>query len=208
MMRIACDVQIKREQFALHFQHHFPSDSITALVGKSGSGKTSILRWIAGFDFIENSTLIFDNNPLQKGEVFFPAEKRAICYVGQSTGLFPFMSAEKNLQFAVKRASSPAYHAPNKAELITVFDIAHCLPKPIQSLSSGEIQRVSLVQALLSRPNLLLLDEALSAIDAERKMLILDYLVNYLRERALPMIFVSHDDRERTCVAQHHVVVD
>ncbi|MDP8034279.1 ATP-binding cassette domain-containing protein [Pasteurella atlantica] len=195
-MTIKCDFNIKRTDFSLSFNAELSGNKITIIKGKSGCGKTSLLRLMAGLDYSPNNTFIVNNQVFQQNDIFIPAEKRPIAYVGQESCLLPFMNIEKNIAFAQKRRSCSDYALPNLDELFSVFDLHHCKLKLPDQLSSGETQRALVIQSIMNTPNLFLFDEAFSAIDEQRKSIILDYLMEYLEQRNLPAIYVSHDSEE------------
>ncbi len=195
-MTIKCDFNIKRADFSLSFKAELSSDKITVIKGKSGCGKTSLLRLMAGLDQLPTGFFSLNNQIFQQDNFFIPAEKRPIGYVGQDSQLFPFMSVAKNIVFAQKRRLCTDYALPNLDELFTVFDLEHCKDKLPEQLSSGETQRALVIQSLMNTPQLFLFDEAFSAIDEYRKGIILDYLMDYLTQHKLPAIYISHDSEE------------
>lgn len=195
-MSIRCDFMIQYKDFELHFKQTLICNGVTAICGQSGSGKTTLLRLMAGLETIDRSTFIVDQNVLQNTRIFIPTEQRKIGYVGQSTKLFPFMTAKQNIQFAQKRAYQSHYTPPYLDELIETFDVAHCLDKTALQLSSGEVQRIKIIQSLVNQPSLFLFDEAVSAIDCERKITILKYLKSFFIQWELPLIITSHDQVE------------
>lgn len=192
---ITCDFHLQRGDFTLNFTEELSGQGITAITGKSGSGKTTLLRLMLGLESHANATFIVNDTIYQQGNHFIPPEKRAIGYVGQETRLLPFLSIEKNISFAQKRALS-GYQLPKLSELIEVFAVEHCLNKRPDALSSGEKQRVATIQMLMNCPMLLLLDEAFSAIDEARKQIIWDHLAHYFAQVQLPVIYVTHDNEE------------
>ncbi len=205
-MTIKCDFNIKRSDFSLSFKAELSSDKITVIKGKSGCGKTSLLRLMAGLDQLPTGFFSLNNRIFQQDSFFIPAEKRPIGYVGQYSQLFPFMSVAKNIAFAQKRRLRTDYALPNLDELFTVFDLKHCKDKLPEQLSSGETQRALVIQSLMNTPQLFLFDEAFSAIDEYRKGIILDYLMDYLAQRKLPAIYISHDSEEVKKIRSEQII--
>lgn len=197
-MTIFCDFHCSKKNFFLNFKKVLSGQDITAITGPSGSGKTTILRLMAGLEKAEHSTFIVNNRILQKDDVFVPTEKRDITYVGQETRLFPFLNVYENIKFAQKRASKNLKKPPSLNELIEVFDVKKCLVQTPQELSTGEQQRVALIQAIINNPDLFLFDEAFSAIDEARKKIMIRYILNQLKHT--PIIYVSHDENELSIV--------
>jgi molybdate transport system ATP-binding protein len=168
-----------------------------ALVGPSGGGKTTLLNMIAGLERPDEGriaiagTTLFDS---AEGVNLSPAARR-IGYVFQEPRLFPHYTVAANLRYA--RASGEALIGFD--EVVAWLGIGHLLDRRPPKLSGGEKQRVAIGRALLSRPRALLLDEPLSALDAERREDLIA-LIAGLRDRfAIPMILVSHrlDEVER-----------
>lgn len=191
----------------LQVQVQLPSQGITAIFGRSGSGKTSLINAVAGL-------LRPDAGRIRVGErVFFdaarridlPMEQRGIGYVFQDARLFPHLSVEGNLRYGLKRwrgAPRIGFDA-----VVEVLGIGHLLQRRPHALSGGERQRVALGRALLRQPQLLLMDEPLAALDAPRKAEVLPYIEQLCEEFALPALYVSHSVDEITRLADHLVIV-
>lgn len=170
---------------------------VTALFGASGAGKTSIINMIAGLMRPDRGLIELDGETLDDAAqgVYVPAHQRRIGYVFQDARLFPHLNVAQNLDYGRRMNRLP----PDGAEydrIVTLLNLPHLLQRRPGKLSGGERQRVALGRALLSRPRLLLLDEPLGSLDAERKEEILPYFVRMRDESGLPMVYVSHDPRE------------
>lgn len=170
---------------------------VTGLFGPSGAGKTTILEVVAGLRRAERAFVELDGRLLvdSAAGVFVPARARRIGYVPQDGALFPHLSVRANLLYGQRRGE-PRDPRLTLGHLIDVLDLGELLERGISGLSGGERQRVALARALLSAPRLLLLDEPLASLDAERKGRILDYLQRVRRELGVPMIYVAHDAEE------------
>jgi len=179
---------------------------VTALFGPSGSGKTSVITMIAGLTAPQSGRIVLD------GDVLFDAAaridvkpwKRRIGTVFQEGRLFPHLSVRHNLDYG-RWMSGLAADAKAFAHAIELLDIGHLLDRRPGRLSGGERQRVAFGRALLMKPRLLLLDEPLASLDAERKAEILPYLERLRDDSHLPMIYVSHDASEVARIATHVV---
>ncbi len=172
-----------------------------ALMGPNGSGKTTLLRTIAGAHrphggYIQvGDRLLFD---AKRGIDLAPAE-RSIGYVPQGSGLFPHLSAVDNVAFGwLQRRPRPSRAQRRAAalDLMGRMGCAHLASRQPIGLSTGERQRVALARTLMTEPQLLLLDEPLSALDVSARRALRAYLAEHLRERSAPTLFVTHDLRD------------
>ncbi|PIE44826.1 MAG: hypothetical protein CSA45_05205 [Gammaproteobacteria bacterium] len=195
-MTIECDFNFTRDDFSLTFKKTLSGSDITTITGKSGSGKTTLLRLMLGLEKAKAATFIVNDTIYQQDKLFVKTEERRIGYVGQDTSLLPFFNIKNNLAFAKKRANRSYYHAPKIEELLMIFDVADCVEKYPKQLSSGQKQRLCIIQSIISCPELFLFDEAFSVIDEARKQTILNYLIDYFSKRQLPVIYVTHDCQE------------
>jgi molybdenum ABC transporter ATP-binding protein len=164
-----------------------------ALVGPSGAGKTTILRAVAGLMRPDRGWVAHDGRVLldTQGGVDLPPEERRVGVVYQDGALFPFMSVVRNVAFG---ARGDRRHRERQAHsILERFGIAHLALARPDDLSGGERQRVALARAVASEPQILLLDEPLSALDAVTKAEVASELEVRLRELALPTLLVSHD---------------
>jgi molybdate transport system ATP-binding protein len=183
--------------FALEVAFRIERAGVTALFGPSGAGKTSIVNAIAGLlrpregRVVINGRVVLDT----KAGVFVPARARRAGYVFQDARLFPHMNVADNLRFGWRRAPKPASES-DVAYIVELLGLSHLLARLPKALSGGEKGRVALGRALLSSPDILLLDEPLAALDAARRSEILPYLERLRDETKLPMIYVSHNADE------------
>jgi len=163
------------------------------ILGESGSGKTTLLRIIAGF---ENAT---------SGEVWMAGErldglppyKRRVNTVFQNYALFPHLTVEQNVAYGLRVARRPEPEVSSRVEeaLARVKMTTHAKAKP-SKISGGQQQRVALARALVNRPQLLLLDEPLSALDANLRRQMQVELKSLQREVGISFVFVTHDQEE------------
>lgn len=199
----------KGHGFCLDVDLQLPSHGVTAIFGRSGAGKTSLLRAMAGLEPIANGLMHFGDEIWQNQRVFMPTHKRQIGYIFQEASLFPHLNAGGNLAYAQKRAwPMPSGSGVDYDILVELLGIGDLLKQYPDQLSGGERQRVAIARALLINPKLLLMDEPLAALDAERKQEILSYLERMRNEISIPMIYVSHSIDEVARLADHMLVLD
>ncbi len=207
MLRIS--VLKRRADFTLQAAFAAPTPGVTALFGRSGSGKTTLVDIISGLlppdegEVRLGETLLTDT----KQAVSVPVERRRIGYVFQDPRLFPHLSVAGNLRYGARRAAA-ATPVIAFEEVVSLLGLGRLLQRRPQGLSGGEKQRVSLGRALLSQPQLLLLDEPLGSLDVARRQEVLPYL-EALRDRlSIPMVYVSHEFEEVLRLATHLVLLD
>ena len=209
------DFHLNRLQgtFQLDATLKVPARGVTALFGRSGSGKTSILRLIAGLERLDHGHLRLAGECLAGGEdnVFVPAHRRQLGVVFQEPRLFPHYTVRGNICYGMPRALTPGKRQENRNrlhEMVALLGIEDLLARMPGQLSGGEARRVAIGRALLSRPRMLLLDEPLTGLDGARKQELLQYISRLAREIEIPILFVSHDTRELFAVADRLALVD
>jgi len=181
----------------------------TALVGPSGSGKTTLLSLIAGLarpDFGKISLagqLLLDTST----RLCRPPEARNIGFVFQDSRLFPHLTVKANLRYG-ERWRRRKKRSVEFRRVVDVLDIGHLLDRYPRNLSGGERQRVALGRALLSGPELLLMDEPLASLDAALKARVLAYLERVVSEWKIPTLFVTHSQAEVRRAADCVVRID
>lgn len=195
-MLIDCHFQLQMGQF--HIEPNFQSDaSVIGLFGASGSGKTSILHAIAGLNTPRSGLIKIQDqiwfNSDQK--INLSTQKRHVGLVFQDAQLFPHKTVKQNLLFGLKHLAQQERHF-EADYIIELLKLEHLLERMPIKLSGGEKQRVALGRALLYSPKLLLLDEPLSALDANHKAEIIPFFQKVKEEIKIPMIYVSHDIQE------------
>jgi molybdate transport system ATP-binding protein len=177
------------------------------LFGASGSGKTSLLRCIAG---LEHATgmLRINGHVWQDEKTFVPVHRRPLGYVFQEASLFPHLSVRANLEYGYRRIA-PAERRVQLDQVVEWLGLSHLIERNNPSqLSGGERQRVAIGRALLTSPRILLMDEPLSALDAGSKQEILPYLERLHRELDIPVFYVSHAMDEVARLADHLVLLE
>ena len=201
-------LQMQYSGFALDVDLKLPGRGVTALYGHSGSGKTTCLRCIAGLERAEDGFVQINDYVWQdsRNGVFVPPHKRALGYVFQEASLFPHLSVRANLEFGLKRIPRTLRRV-DMAHATELLGIGHLLERHPQHLSGGERQRIGIARALLTSPQLLLMDEPLAALDSKRKSEILPYLERLHDELDIPLLYVSHAQDEVARLADHIVLL-
>jgi molybdate transport system ATP-binding protein len=169
----------------------------TGIFGPSGAGKTSLLDLIAGLRKPKSALIQLNDQVLTDtaGGVSVPARARRIGYVPQDLALFPHLTVRKNLLYGDSRASNGG-SSFSFDHVVDVLEIGSLCERRVKELSGGERQRVALARALLTSPKLLLLDEPLASLDDALKAKIVPYLFRVREEFRVPMLYVTHDERE------------
>jgi molybdate transport system ATP-binding protein len=171
-----------------------------ALTGKSGSGKTTLLRILAGLEKSRGEIIISDEVWLNKS-TFKDVQKREIGFVFQDYALFENMSVEQNLLYVRKDKNLAV-------KLLDMTELSELKKRLPATLSGGQKQRVSLCRAMMSRPKLLLLDEPLSALDADMRLKLQHEILALHKEFKTTTIMVSHDPSEIYRLANRVVVLE
>ncbi|MFC7400382.1 molybdenum ABC transporter ATP-binding protein [Chelatococcus sp. GCM10030263] len=206
-MTIAVDVAHAFGRFRLTARFE-GEGGVTALFGRSGSGKTSLVNIIAGLLRPEHGRVVVDGVTLvdTKRRIFVPPHRRRLGYVFQEARLFPHLTVRQNLLYG--RFFTPAAERPAIAPVIEMLGIGHLLDRRPAGLSGGEKQRVAIGRALLAGPRLLLMDEPLASLDEARKGEILPYIERLRDEMRLPIVYVSHSLTEVARLATTLVVMN
>jgi len=168
---------------------------IICLLGPSGIGKTTILRTIAGLEKIQSGKIILKNQTISSHDVHIEPEHRNISLSFQDNCLFPHYNVIQNIEFGSARNKKKKKDL-NVNEVIKFLHLDHVVDKFPHQISSGEAQRASLARSLLSKPDLLLLDEPLSNVDQSFKEEIQVKLKQILTELKITTIIVTHDSYE------------
>ena len=179
---------------------------LTALFGPSGVGKTSLLNMVAGLLRPDRGHIRIGGRTLFDGATDLPPEARRVGYVFQDGRLFPHRRVKANLLYGW-RLADPANRWMTLDEAADFLGIGHLLGRWPQSLSGGEAQRVAIGRALLAAPQILLMDEPLSSLDAARRGDIMTVIERIRDELKVPILYVSHDRAEVERLATQIVAV-
>ncbi len=179
---------------------------LTAIFGKSGSGKSSIINMIAGLVKPTEGRIVVDSRVLFDSDlgVNVPVHQRRIGYVFQDGLLFPHFTVEQNLNYG-RRFNRGAVEPE---VIISLLGLAALLRRKPINLSGGEKQRVAIGRALMSNPNLMLMDEPMASLDESRKSEILPYIETLRDEMKLPIVYVSHSLEEVKRLAGDVIHID
>jgi molybdate transport system ATP-binding protein len=208
-IEIQISKQFKSKQinnFQLDVDTTIPSKGITAIFGKSGSGKTSLLRCIGGLEPSLGKIVVNDHR-WQDRNTSIPTHKRPIGFVFQDSRLFPHLDVRQNLEFASKRAM-PKDSSFKIEHILQVLGIEHLLARKPETLSGGEKQRVAIARALLIQPKLLLMDEPLASLDKQRKQEVIPYISKVSSEFCIPVLYVTHSIDEVSKLADRVIILE
>lgn len=181
----------------------------TVLFGASGSGKTTVLRCLAGLERPEQGSIRFGEEVwFQASEhIFISPQQRRIGFVPQEYALFPHLSVKHNIGYGLCRITRQE-RAQRIAETVHWLGLDGLEKRRPLELSGGQRQRVALARALIGRPQLLLLDEPLSALDGPTRLRLRGELRQLLKQLGIPTLLVTHDRSEALALGDQLVVMD
>ncbi|TAG35300.1 MAG: molybdenum ABC transporter ATP-binding protein [Polaromonas sp.] len=209
MSRIQANFKCQLGDFLLDVSLDVPGRGVTAIFGSSGSGKTSLLRCVAGLERARRGYLKVNGHVWQDSELglFVPVHQRALGYVFQEASLLTHLNVQRNLDYGLRRVPQVERRVPLE-QAIELLGIGHLLERQPGTLSGGERQRVAIARALATSPRVLLMDEPLAALDMQRKAEVLPYLERLHEELDIPVLYVSHALEEVTRLADHLVLLE
>ena len=175
-----------------------PEGAVVTLLGASGSGKTTLLRMIAGFERPDAGTILIGDEIVDSTHLFVPPERRRIGYVAQEGNLFPHLTVAKNIAFGLSRKERTSGRVEELLHLVGLDGLGKRYP---HQLSGGQQQRVALARALSTHPQVVLLDEPFSSLDASLRSSLRFDVMRILREQRATTVFVTHDQEEALSVA-------
>ncbi|HEV3046309.1 MAG TPA: ABC transporter ATP-binding protein [Solirubrobacteraceae bacterium] len=182
-----------------------PSGSLTAVLGLSGCGKTTLLRAIAGFERPERGIVRLGERTLEDAAgTYLAPERRGVGYVPQEGALFPHLNVRENVGFGLPRRERRGSAVAELLELVGIAPLAARMPN---ELSGGEQQRVALARALARRPQALLLDEPFSSLDAALRAHVREEVQALLRGQGVTSVLVTHDQEEALSLADRVAVL-
>src|SRR5512136_1055338 len=187
------------------FNLEIDKGSLVSFLGPSGCGKTTTLRMIAGFARLDEGTILLDGEDITD----VPPNRRDIGMVFQAYALFPNMTVQGNIGFGLLMKKMPKKEIKEKVdqvlELVRLQDAAKRFP---HQLSGGQQQRIALARALAVQPRVLLLDEPLSALDAEVRVVLRGEIRRIQSELAITTVYVTHDQEEALSISDKVVVMN
>lgn len=213
-MNPVIEVSVRHRLGAFELEASFESTGrLTALFGRSGSGKTSLVDIIAGLISPAQGRVVVDGQVLvdTQAGVFVPKHRRRIGYVFQDARLFPHLSVRQNLLFGRWFAPRDAASGSELAGVLDLLGIGHLLERRPGALSGGEKQRVAIARTLLKHPSIFLFDEATSALDTHTEKEIQASLREVSRSRTT--LVIAHRlstviDADQILVLEHGRVVE
>jgi spermidine/putrescine transport system ATP-binding protein len=175
-----------------------------AIMGSSGCGKTTTLRMLAGLEAPTEGVIRLSGKPIND----LPTWSRDTPMVWQSLALFPFLNVRENVEFALKmRGVGKAERRRRAEQWLDRMQISEFAERNISQLSGGQRQRVALARSLVVEPEILLLDEPLSALDAALKVRMQSVLKNLQRETGITFVYVTHSQSEAFSMADRVVIM-
>ncbi|MGC0891148.1 molybdenum ABC transporter ATP-binding protein ModC [Pantoea agglomerans] len=202
---LSLNVMQQQGNHVLEVDLQIPAKGITAIFGVSGAGKTSLINAISGLTQPQRGRIQLHDRLLFDAEqkIALPPEKRRIGYVFQDARLFPHYRVRGNLQYGMAPKMKAQFDS-----LVSLLGLEALLPRFPLSLSGGEKQRVAIGRALLTAPDMLLLDEPLASLDLPRKRELMPYLQKLAKQVDIPMLYVSHSLEEILQLADNVLVLD
>ena len=175
-----------------------------SLLGPSGCGKTTVLRLIAGLETLTSGTVMMNDSDVSD----VPTNKRDIGMVFQAYSLFPHLSALNNTMFGLQVHKVPPAEAKQRAmEALDMVGLADLADRYPHALSGGQQQRIALARALVTSPRVLLLDEPLSALDAQVRVQLRVEIRRIQQDLGITTIFVTHDQEEALAISDRIAVM-
>ncbi|MBT3428139.1 MAG: molybdenum ABC transporter ATP-binding protein [Gammaproteobacteria bacterium] len=209
-MNIQAQIEFTRPSgFSLNTQLKIGHPGVTAIYGQSGAGKSTLLRILAGLEHgnhTDKINITVDEHIWQNQDQFLLPEKRAIGVVFQDQHLFPHLSVQDNLLFALKRQHSPS--SISLENIIAWFELGPLLNQKVSLLSGGESQRAAIARVIINAPKIILMDEPLASLDYPAKQRILNCLKILKEEFQIPILYVSHQWDEITQIADEVQYID
>ncbi|CCP88148.1 ABC transporter ATP-binding protein [Candidatus Phytoplasma solani] len=197
--KVFADKKTKKETYAVNkIDIEIPKGKLVSLLGPSGCGKSTTLYMIAGLHDISSGKIFFGDQDVTN----VPIEKRGIGLVFQNYALYPHMTVQQNIAFPLENLKIPSQEILSKVEEITkLVGIEEHLDKKPHELSGGQQQRVAIARALVKKPQVLLLDEPLSNLDAGLRLKTREEIRRIQRKMSITAVFVTHDQEEAMSIS-------
>lgn len=204
---LSIDIRIEYANFKLQVDTQIPLTGITAIFGHSGSGKSSLLRAIAGLENSMRGSVKYHQQIWQDQSRKLATHKRPIGFVFQDSSLLNHLNVYQNLRFGWQRTEDPVSEI-EFSEICQLLAIEPLFQQAPDDLSGGERQRVAIAQALVTKPKILLMDEPLASLDLKRKKEILSYLEKLPEKFNVPILYVSHSADEVARLANQVILLE
>jgi len=178
-----------------------------AILGESGSGKSTILRVLSGLEIAEKGFISIDDKIMNDKDQYVYPEKRGIGMVFQDYALFPHMSIEKNIRFGISNLSKKEQEK-RVVEVLELVGLLEMRKREPHELSGGQQQRVALARALAPKPSILLLDEPFSNLDAHLREKIREEMKQIIERSGITSIFVTHDKSDAIAISNKVMIIE
>lgn len=187
-----------------------PEKERLVIVGSSGSGKTSLLRLIAGFNTPDSGEIRIDGTIVAKeGKCLIPPEKREVAMVFQDLALWPHMNVYENIAFGLKVRKTPKKIREEKVkEMLSLVSLSGYEKRRIEELSGGQQQRVALARALILSPKVLLMDEPLSSLDNTLNKKLRKEIIRLQEKFGFTLVYVTHNEEEAEEIGTRVITLD
>ncbi|MBR3494807.1 MAG: ABC transporter ATP-binding protein [Clostridia bacterium] len=191
------------------FNQTFEDGEFVTLLGPSGCGKTTMLRMIAGFEKPTSGEILFGDKVVSSDRVFLPPEKRGIGMVFQSYAVWPHMTVFENVAYPLRIMKMPKDDVTRQVqEVLEIVHLSQYAQRIPSQLSGGQQQRVALARALVAKPELLLLDEPLSNLDAKLRESMRFEIKEIQTKLGITVVYVTHDQTEAMAMSDRVVLIN
>ncbi len=190
----------------IDFNMELSKGEILAIIGESGSGKSTMLRIIAGLEEAYKGSMVIGDKNIFSDKIFIEPENRGVGMVFQDYALFPHMTVKKNIQYGLKKKRKDEKEKI-AMEMLQLINLVEHKDKYPYELSGGQQQRVAIARAIAPKPSVLLLDEPFSNLDANLRERIRDEIKVILRKAGITSIFVTHDIDDAKVLANKIIVL-
>ncbi len=182
------------------FQLNVDKGSLTAILGDSGKGKTTLLRLISGLETPHRGSIILESRVLFDSKINIDTSKREVGLVFQDYSLFPHMSVSENIAYGVKK-SDRKQRKTIVSELLTMMELDDFHHRKPHQCSGGQQQRIAIARALASNPKVLCLDEPFSNLDQSLKQRMRSQMKDWFKSKGITVIMVTHDKEDAQAMA-------
>ena len=196
------NLQKDYSDFILSLSFSVEKGELVTILGPSGSGKSTLLSLISGIDSVDKGEIKIDGKDITK----LPISKRGISMVFQDFSLFPGMNTKKNIEYGMKEKNSKKRDQKTE-ELLNTIGLPGYGKRKVTTLSGGEAQRVALARAIASEPDILLLDEPLSALDAPLRKKLRGSIRAIHDAFSTTMLYVTHDREEAFAISDKILIM-
>ncbi|KJS23216.1 MAG: ABC transporter [Clostridiaceae bacterium BRH_c20a] len=196
-----------KEETINDFHLRINKGEIVSILGQSGSGKSTVLRLVAGLEMPGSGSIIINNVVMVDDNNFVLPEKRGVGMVFQDYALFPHLTVEENVMFGLKKIDRKAKKV-RVGEVLALVNLKEFSKRYPYELSGGQQQRAALARALAPQPSLLLLDEPFSNLDKDLQLKIREELKGILKATGITAIFVTHDQSDAKALADYIVILE